>query len=243
MNELTWYDAALHTLLVLTTIGQCYVIWVIVKKSPKSMSEYRYLLCLCTFWDMTFTIVVGGVVRPNPIFPARAVNVAGLGSVFGGELGARISIHLAGQTGAAVILALDYCLIYRMVVILEDQRYYRMFVTKPAYVGFQSFGVFVSVAVGVVMYHGFITEREEAVRLVAKYPESLWLLRPGLPVAALDYEKTWVLIAFSCIFFAVSFGVVYMILRTLRAHSASFSAKTYRMHMQLTALLLVQVGF
>ena len=48
MTELNWYDASLHTLLVLTTIGQCYVIWIVVKKSPKSMSEYRYFLCLCT---------------------------------------------------------------------------------------------------------------------------------------------------------------------------------------------------
>ncbi|KAH7713881.1 hypothetical protein AAVH_18767 [Aphelenchoides avenae] len=107
MSEINWYDVTLLTLLVLTTIGQCYVIWVVVKKSPKPMSEYRYFLCLCTGWDMIFTIVVGGVVHPDPIFPARAVNVAGLGALFGGERGAKISIYLAGHTGAAVVLALD----------------------------------------------------------------------------------------------------------------------------------------
>lgn len=75
------------------------------------------------------------------------------------------------------------------------------------------------------------------------------LIRPGIPVAAIDDDKAWVPIAFACIFFglllseAVSFGVVYVILKTLRAHSASFSAKTYRVHLQLTVLLVVQVGF
>lgn len=110
MSELNWYDFTLLTLLLLTTIGQCYVIWIVVEKSPKSMSEYRYFLCLCTvgfqkkgprnsfsnlqIWDMVFTIVVGGLVHPDPIFPARAVNVAGLGALFGGEVGAKISVRL-----------------------------------------------------------------------------------------------------------------------------------------------------
>ncbi|KAH7707215.1 hypothetical protein AAVH_25566 [Aphelenchoides avenae] len=142
---------------------------------------------------------------------------------------------------------MDYCLLYRMVVILEDTRYHQLLVTKAARVGGQSFGVCVSIAVGTVLYKGFITERGAALELVRNFPASVPLLRPELPVAALDYKKPWVLIAFSCIFFglilseAVSFGVVYVIIRTLRAHSASFSAKTYRMHLQLTVLLLVQL--
>ncbi|KAH7700080.1 hypothetical protein AAVH_32804, partial [Aphelenchoides avenae] len=91
MFGLNWYDTSLITLLVLTTIGQCYLIWVVVTKSPKSMSEYRYFLCLCTFWDMVFTIIVGGFIHPDPIFPANAAHVAGLGALFGGEVGAIIS--------------------------------------------------------------------------------------------------------------------------------------------------------
>ncbi|KAH7695330.1 hypothetical protein AAVH_37612, partial [Aphelenchoides avenae] len=86
----------------------------------------------------------------------------------------------------------------------------------------------------------------DALEVVGKHREALSLLRPGVPVAAIDDDKVWVRVGFPCIFFglilseAVSFGVVYVILRTLRAHSASFSAKTYRMHLQLTVLLLVQ---
>lgn len=56
-----------------------------------------------------------------------------------------------------------------MDVILEDQRYHQLFVTKPFYVVFQSFGVCVSVAVGTVLYLGIVTEKE-----VSKNLQFIW---------------------------------------------------------------------
>lgn len=43
---------------------------------------------------MVFTIIVGGFIHPDPIFPANAAHVAGLGALFGGEVGAIISVKL-----------------------------------------------------------------------------------------------------------------------------------------------------
>lgn len=42
---------------------------------------------------------------------------------------------------------------------------------------------------------------------------------------------------------AVSFGVAFVILRTLKRNAGFFTTKTYRLHIQLTALLLLQVSF
>lgn len=42
---------------------------------------------------------------------------------------------------------------------------------------------------------------------------------------------------------AVCFGVVYAILKVLRRNVGKFSKKTYRIHVQLTLLVVIQVFF
>lgn len=49
-------------------------------------------------------------------------------------------------------MTLDYCLIYRMVVIMENKVWYRMFISKTGIVAFFAFGVAVAASVTGAMY-------------------------------------------------------------------------------------------
>lgn len=54
-----------------------------------------------------------------------------------------------------MVMALDYCLIYRMVVIMESPRFHRFLLSMPGFVAFISFGVLMAGAVAALAY-GFI---------------------------------------------------------------------------------------
>lgn len=75
------------------------------------------------------------------------------------------------------------------------------------------------------------------------------LVPPGAILICLDTNLKWsqwmivILISSMVVAEFVSFGVSYGIMKTLSKNSRGFSAKTYRMHRQLTYLLVAQVSF
>ncbi|KAI1694960.1 serpentine type 7TM GPCR chemoreceptor srh domain-containing protein [Ditylenchus destructor] len=88
------YDFYNATLLLLTTISiffQCYVVFMVIRASPKSMSEYRYFLCLISIWDLLFTILLGYGLHPKLLLPLSAGEIKGLFKYFG-LLGAKVGV-------------------------------------------------------------------------------------------------------------------------------------------------------
>lgn len=65
--------------------------------------------------------------------------------------------------GAVVVAAQDYCLVYRMTVVLEDQRYHKFLVSKWVYGAAFVGGTALSVVVGLPFYHS--TSQDPDVRL------------------------------------------------------------------------------
>ncbi|KAH7706704.1 phosphatase 2C containing protein, partial [Aphelenchoides avenae] len=55
-------------------------------------------------------------------------------------------------SGACAIMALDYCLMYRLVVIIEDKRFHKRFVTKASYVAFFALGVLLGSSITAFLY-------------------------------------------------------------------------------------------
>ncbi|KAH7696738.1 hypothetical protein AAVH_36188, partial [Aphelenchoides avenae] len=226
-----WYDVTLSLLAVISVLSQIYVIWMVIKKSPKSMAEYRFFLCLYTAWDMLFTIVIGVLLHPSPLFPAPSVYANGLSTLFGTS-GVGVTLHVGFYAAANVVMDLDYCLLYRMVVIMEDKRPYQWFVSKMGYVMFWALGVLVSVCNHLEHFSDYpgvvdLIPRNAIVIYMEKYLASTHWIMMGLFGGLLVSEL-------------VSLGVVFMVLRTLRRNAGNFSKKTYRLHLQLTALLLLQ---
>lgn len=80
-----------------------------------------------------------------------------------------------------------------------------------------------------------------------KYPTALALVKPDMVIIYLDTSLAWakwmmlVVVLGIVLASVISFGAVFAILRTLRKNARSFSARTYRLHLQLTVLLLAQV--
>ncbi|KAH7720004.1 hypothetical protein AAVH_12536 [Aphelenchoides avenae] len=83
---------------------------------------------------------------------------------------------------------------------------------------------------------------------IFKYEEARALLKDDMVIIYLRTDMTWaalmMLTVVSGVVVAalVGFGAVYAILRTLRKNAISFSSRTYRLHVQLTVLLLAQLS-
>lgn len=109
----------------------------------------------------------GFVVHPEPLFPSKAASVNGLAKLLGqGGAGLSVSVvlcvclkfcelqmALVCALGAMVVAAQDYCLIYRMTVVLEDQRYNKFLVSKWVYGAVYAVGAALAVVVGLPFYH------------------------------------------------------------------------------------------
>lgn len=65
-----------------TLLIQAYVVYLILKKSPQNIKEYRYFLILFTSWDMVFNIVFGLFLQPLPLAPILAASCRGISSFF-----------------------------------------------------------------------------------------------------------------------------------------------------------------
>ncbi|KAH7714996.1 Protein SRN-1 [Aphelenchoides avenae] len=241
-----WYDVTLSLLAVIPVLSQVYVIWMVIKKSPKSMAEYRFFLCLYTAWDMLFTIVIGVLLHPSPLFPAPSVYANGLSTLFGTS-GVDVTLHVGFYAAANVVMDLDYCLLYRMVVIMEDKRPYQWFVSKMGYVMFWALGVLVSVCVVFALSNCFLVQRNHLEHF-SDYPGVVDLIPRNAIVIYMEKRLAsthWIMMGlFGGLLVSelVSLGVVFKVLRTLRRNAGNFSKKTYRLHLQLTALLLLQLS-
>ncbi|KAH7694614.1 hypothetical protein AAVH_38335, partial [Aphelenchoides avenae] len=83
--------------------------------------------------------------------------------------------------------------------------------------------------------------------MMYKYPTALALVKPDMVIIYLDTSLAWakwmmlVVVLGIVLASVISFGAVFAILRTLRKNARSFSARTYRLHLQLTVLLLAQL--
>lgn len=83
---------------------------------------------------------------------------------------------------------------------------------------------------------------------MSRHPETLiYLESETLLLVCLDSDlnaATWAFVSILCgtvLAETVSFMVAFGIIRTLRQHATSFSIRTYKMHLQLTFLLIAQV--
>ncbi|KAI6200528.1 hypothetical protein M3Y96_00743600 [Aphelenchoides besseyi] len=89
----SWYEKCLLTITIIATTSQFYVIFLIQKKSPKSM-----------MWDTIFTLVMGLGLQSYPIVPLLGGSIRGLAGYLG-DFPVRLVQASALYTGSQVIIS------------------------------------------------------------------------------------------------------------------------------------------
>ncbi|KAI1719840.1 serpentine type 7TM GPCR chemoreceptor srh domain-containing protein [Ditylenchus destructor] len=183
---------------------------------------------------------------PDPVFPAKAAIIYGPAKYLG-QQSANFSMAFGAFIATALVASQDYCLLYRLTVVLEDLRYHRWFLSKTGYMVFHFIGLIFCILISVSFYYS-VADIDKISAVIGKYPEAVELVPPGAILICLDTNLKWsqwmivILISSMVVAEFVSFGVSYGIMKTLSKNSRGFSGKTYRMHRQLTYLLVAQLS-
>ncbi|KAI1697834.1 serpentine type 7TM GPCR chemoreceptor srh domain-containing protein [Ditylenchus destructor] len=242
-------------LLFLTTISillQCYVIFMVIRASPKSMSAYRYFLCLISVWDLIFTILLGYGLHPKLLFPLSAGKINGFLRYFG-LIGAKVGLCAIIFAAVNVFAAQLYCLLYRLAVVLPDQRIYEYIMKPTSIVLAELFSLGIALAYGIPVYEVLLSG--EALTLYVEGVSAYFnITAPPADsvVLAMDFNPEikvnspipyceamvigFVLVELLC------FVMAYFIIKILRKNVHLYSKHTYRIQIQLTVLLIVQLA-
>lgn len=223
------------------------------------------------FWDLCFTVTIS-LAAPEPLFPAKALLFNGLAKYLGAGW-CRIVVSycyssiLTSDEGkfqasamwwcaTACVVAQDYCLFYRLTVILMDnERWHRRFLSLPGRVLSHVCMLTCVLTVSILFYYSLATgtDTEILVSHGFTHSEALGIISehsdPGpIVIIYLDSSLDWAKSAMAAVFSGVllselfSFLAAYAILRSLARCSTFFSPTTYRMHHQLTVLLVTQLA-
>ncbi|KAI6170922.1 hypothetical protein M3Y97_01105000 [Aphelenchoides bicaudatus] len=132
----------------------------------------------------------------------------------------------AALGSAALIIAIQiYCLLYRAFALPLTKRYYDIFMSLPVLVAFQLFGY----SVGALW---------DAVKDIVKENETIFMVDTTDPLTKiLLYLICSLLLLAELVSFVLAIGI----LLYLRNHASLFSKSTYKLHVQFTLLLLVQL--
>ena len=137
---------------------------------------------------------------------------------------------------------------YRFTVIQQDARYHDLLMSIPGIIGMQIIGESICAIIVIPTYITVIATEDRTYELLKFYPmESYIHLLPWAHIVVFDifHPAAKYLTAFVSVMFVFSQGLsvaccIYII-RTLKKNASSFSANTYKMHLQLTRILLIQL--
>ncbi|KAI6236325.1 hypothetical protein M3Y95_00145300 [Aphelenchoides besseyi] len=226
----SWYERCLLTITIIAATSQFYVIFLIQKKSPKSM-----------MWDFLFTLVMGLGLQSYPIVPLLGGSTRGLAGYFG-EFSARLVEASALYTGSQVIISQDYCLIFRCILIRANKKTHDVYVSWPSRIFWFLVHQAIALPIGFGFYLTFLPKDLVSGRLKANNV-SAEATKTDMPVIVIDYDLpyTWqyffVLVSLMVFSELLSVTLIYLILSTLKR--TTFSKQTTKLHYQLITHLIV----
>uniref|UniRef100_A0A915DDC1 Uncharacterized protein n=1 Tax=Ditylenchus dipsaci TaxID=166011 RepID=A0A915DDC1_9BILA len=116
-----WYETMLLSITSISVILQAYVFVLIFKVSPKSMTTYCFFLICYTFWDLSFTIILGyGIILDMQAPTMCGGYVNGFAKYFGSN-GGNTAISVMAFCAAALIYYMLYGLSYRYLAVQTDR--------------------------------------------------------------------------------------------------------------------------
>uniref|UniRef100_A0AC34Q3Y5 Uncharacterized protein n=1 Tax=Panagrolaimus sp. JU765 TaxID=591449 RepID=A0AC34Q3Y5_9BILA len=222
------------------------------------MKEYRRFIALYTAFDGTLAFFLGILLQPRLYFPATGGVIQGvardlylwLGPEKGEPL---VKMAMVGVVWMAVnvITCQDGALIYRFTVVATNQIYHDLIMRPIVVIVTVICDAFLCILFSVLCYIS-IADFKDVPQFQQVYLEMAGPhIFDGVPKDAIWiwYEQTGTktLYFLTCILsgFLASeifcLGLGFVILRTLKKNAANFSAKTYKLHQQLTILLILQL--
>ncbi|KAE9548644.1 hypothetical protein FO519_008146 [Halicephalobus sp. NKZ332] len=198
MRVNNFYEGTLMFITVITLIIQTYAFFVMLLKSPKSMSEYGKLLAYVTAWDMLFNIILGFGIAPGLFFPAPGMYFNGLAQdiyqAFGYD-SARICLCAWLWVLVVLVANQNYCLIYRFTVIRQDTRYHDFLMSIPGIIIMQVIGESICAIIIIPSYHTIIATEERKNELLLFFPEEIYFKIPlDSPIVMFDTFNTYVIL-------------------------------------------------
>ncbi|KAI1704699.1 serpentine type 7TM GPCR chemoreceptor srh domain-containing protein [Ditylenchus destructor] len=249
MEISSFYDTLLIMTSIISLIFQCYAVFVVLRASPISMRPYRYFLCLMTVWDLIFTFLIGLGLAPRKISPVSGTYVHGFAQGFGHDF-ARIMLCMVVFSAVQIMASELNCLLYRLTVMLPNKKVQTLFVRPISKILVQLVFVCIGLFFSIPTYNIFLNQ-EQLVPFLA-----YWKIHAAqdLHIDIVVPEDT-VILAHDSSFFGpakvvfvsiclteiVCFIIAFVIVRMLRCNAHIFSKKTYKIHLQLTILLVVQL--
>ncbi|KAI6233979.1 hypothetical protein M3Y99_00851200 [Aphelenchoides fujianensis] len=221
------------------------LVYLIQFKSTSNMKDMRFYLTNFVVFDAIFTFILGVLFQPMPVTPIFASSVRGF-ALLGGVDFSRYAAASAVYGGSTVICAQDLALMYRFAVICPDRRVHAFFSSIPFKIAWAVFSQSLSIALAVAFYRCFISEAKLSAYL-ATQPNITIPLIPNEVIICVDvhewFSKAFLLTIVGLFGFSqcLCFTFIYLILRTLRAHSQNYSPMTRKLHYQFLTLLTVQL--
>uniref|UniRef100_A0A7E4ZX22 G protein-coupled receptor n=1 Tax=Panagrellus redivivus TaxID=6233 RepID=A0A7E4ZX22_PANRE len=214
------------------------------------MQTYRYFLCTFIFWDAIFNVTVGFFILPVPLFPSYGIIACGfaedLQQIFGPNV-VRVFICAAFWCGADLIQLQDFCLVYRFTALHPNKNLRKWFMSWPSMLVFHVIGFAICFATCIPIWYTVIDEADEAAYMAHYDPSIFKAIQPGdvttfFKVASpiWTYYCPAVLIGFG-LHFILSATISISIIRFLSQNAHAFSVKVYRLHKQLTIVLILQI--
>ncbi|KAE9546847.1 hypothetical protein FO519_009941 [Halicephalobus sp. NKZ332] len=148
--------------------------------------------------------------------------------------------------GADVIQLQTYCLMYRYCAIHPNPKLLQMFMSWPGLIIFHIIGYTITFSLSIPGYLS-IADAKRTNELLASVPPEILVNRgPRTPIFVLDvnYPIVFGAVLYICFLLLVSiilgFYMAVHIILYLRKHASNFTERTYKMHLQLTVVLIVQ---
>ena len=137
---------------------------------------------------------------------------------------------------------------YRFTVITQDTRYHNFLVSIPGIITTQIVGHLICAVIVLPAYFTVITTEKRKNELLSLFSPIVYSkIPPDCPIVMFDtFNHIAIILAiFVVIMFAVSqsisIGCCYYIIKTLKKNASNFSASTYKLHLILSWVLLVQL--
>ncbi|KAI1693079.1 serpentine type 7TM GPCR chemoreceptor srh domain-containing protein [Ditylenchus destructor] len=245
------YDILAFIMSLASIIFQFYVIFVVIKVSPFTMRPYRYFLCIMTIWDIIFTFLIGVGLAPHHVYPMSGATVHGFSQDFGLDF-AHVMVCAVVFSAVQIMAAEFYCLLYRLTVVFQNRKVHKIFMHPISKVFAQILFVCIGLFFSVPTFHlyldkeGVVISQTSWINFAAQSLHYTIELHDNSIILLINLDTTFftaakVICCCLCAFSVICLLIIFAILRALRKNAHTFSKKTYKIHLQLTILLIVQL--
>uniref|UniRef100_A0A915E8J4 Uncharacterized protein n=1 Tax=Ditylenchus dipsaci TaxID=166011 RepID=A0A915E8J4_9BILA len=244
-----WYERLLFLITTFSVLIQAYVILLVVKVSPSSMKTYRYFLISYTIWDLLFTIVLGFVLDIDVKLPLMAGGYINGLAKYCGPHGGILALSFFTFLAGGLMYSMINGLVFRYAAVQTDPTFMQWLMKPMTYVWSFLMAILIAFIAGFSVY--LALSKPETYDHDLPLPEFQAVIKDianGQVIVNLNpFEWPTIRMAIVLIFGfmaaqVAAFLLGFATLRNLNRNARFFSQKTFRMHLQFTVVLCIQIA-